>query len=36
MTTEDSQLTLAQLRDRAGLTQRQLADALGITISIKV
>jgi transcriptional regulator with XRE-family HTH domain len=31
MSEEKDQLTLAQLRKRAGLTQRQVADALGIT-----
>jgi transcriptional regulator with XRE-family HTH domain len=32
MSEEKDQLTLATLRKRAGLTQRQLADRLGITI----
>ncbi|MGQ4647439.1 helix-turn-helix domain-containing protein [Lyngbya aestuarii] len=32
MSEEKDQLTLAKLRKRVGLTQRKLADALGITI----
>ena len=32
MSEENNQLTLAKLRQRAELTQRSLADALGITI----
>lgn len=32
MSADNDQLTLAKLRQRAGLTQRRLADALGITI----
>lgn len=31
MSEEKDQLTLAKLRKRAGLTQRKVADALGIT-----
>jgi transcriptional regulator with XRE-family HTH domain len=30
--TRDEKLTLAKLRQRAGLTQRRLAEALGVTI----
>ena len=33
MTQEQEQLTLIKLRDRAGLTQRELAQALGVTIT---
>jgi transcriptional regulator with XRE-family HTH domain len=32
MSAENEQLTLAHLRKQAGLTQRQLAEALGVTI----
>jgi transcriptional regulator with XRE-family HTH domain len=33
MAAPDGQLTLAKLREQAGLTQRQLAEALGVTIT---
>ncbi|HEY9698792.1 MAG TPA: helix-turn-helix transcriptional regulator [Trichocoleus sp.] len=32
MAIQNEKLTLAQLRQRAGLTQRQLADSLGVTV----
>ncbi len=33
MTEEQEPLTLVKLRERAGLTQRELAQALGVTIT---
>ncbi|WNZ22741.1 helix-turn-helix transcriptional regulator [Leptolyngbya sp. NK1-12] len=32
MATGDEKITLAKLRQRAGMTQRQLADKLGVTV----